>query len=118
MKQISSELYNTWIIALKSGLYKPHKNSVNLRIGDCYSPLGVLADISGIGDWIKQQNNGNYWGYRIGDYAWQTLLPVHAVFKRLGIDEVITEFASDHIFDTFDDFVDALERHQVRKKGT
>lgn len=48
---MNNPLMVKWIAALRSGKYKQGRG--RLRDGDAYCCLGVLCDISGMGEWVE-----------------------------------------------------------------
>lgn len=48
---MTKELRDKWVAALRSGRYKQGKYRLRDREGG-FCPLGVLLDVSGLGEWI------------------------------------------------------------------
>lgn len=49
---MKEEVKNLWVAALRSGKYRQHKQKLNTPDGYCC--LGVLCDISGLGNWLDR----------------------------------------------------------------
>lgn len=74
---MQAELKTKWVEALRSGRYK--QGRLQLRTDDdCYCCLGVLCEVSGKGQWVRQPVNGSdseCWAYRYGDHSFSGVLP-------------------------------------------
>lgn len=55
---MNAELKTKWLEALRSGKYKQGRG--RLRQGDEFCCLGVLCDISGLGEWIGEVETKGY----------------------------------------------------------
>ena len=81
------ELVTKWIAALRSGQYKQARGSLRRTVGDFgedtgYCCLGVLCDLSGIGEWDKGNRYTGPWDD--SDDSATTMLPV-ILREALGI---------------------------------
>lgn len=60
---MKKEIADKWTKALRSGEYKQGAGA--LKRDDCYCCLGVLCDISGLGEWDNRARSSEQASYRI-----------------------------------------------------
>lgn len=63
---MKKEIADKWIAALRSGKYKQAKMALRDPENDSYCCLGVLCDISGLGEWITYELSRPY--YQLTDH--------------------------------------------------
>ncbi len=79
---MKADLRERWIEALNSGEYKQGKKGLRLANGS-YCCLGVLCDISGLGEWDE---GTSYWDYTVPGVGASAGMPHHNVLRVLGLD--------------------------------
>ena len=67
-----TELMRQWVDALRSGKYRQTRGW--LRKDDGFCCLGVLCDISGVGEW-EQRGDVGVWNYDTEDESLKGVLP-------------------------------------------
>ena len=80
METLNITLARKWVDALRSGEYEQTTNLLRDDKGFCC--LGVLCDISGLGEW-KRDENGNYTFHVPGSVEYT--FPPYAVDDALGV---------------------------------
>jgi hypothetical protein len=88
---MNNELKTRWLAALRGDEYKQVDTHLRTENGHCC--LGVLCDISGLGEW-SQQSPGDYiWSFTAEDDQ-RTFLPPTKVLAEAGLTRDVAETLS------------------------
>jgi hypothetical protein len=85
-EKMNPELQARWVAALRSGSYKQGRGSLWRSDSNTYCCLGVLCDISGMGEWVSP-NSGAMMGYQFGNELSQFSL-VHPILDAVDLNFV------------------------------
>ena len=78
MEKMNPEVKAAWLEALRSGEYKQGKSQLKTNDGS-YCCLGVLCDISKLGEWVRG-------GYHVNDMDYASAFLPEAVKEWAGIN--------------------------------
>ncbi len=77
---MNKEIKVKWLEALRSGKYKQGKQRLRSKVTDRFCCLGVLCDISGIGEWVVNRvGNYEYSNPLVKDDSAASILPAFVI---------------------------------------
>ena len=107
-----------WVAALRSGKYKQGTGQLRTE-DDCYCCLGVLCDISGVGQWVRSEHDsGEQWAYSCEGYLVTALAPDSIYYdgdcrpnRPQGSLISRNDGIASHERHTFEQIADFIEKH-------
>lgn len=105
------ELLKKWVDALRSGKYKQGAGGL-LRPNAEYCCLGVLCDVSGMGQWVEELGHDTRRSYRLPDRTAAVYIAPPGVAELVGFDKSQQEelaYLNDSGNATFEDIANRIE---------
>ena len=96
---MKKEIADKWVAALRSGDYKQCKGHLKDSTGHCC--LGVLSEISGIGEWESVEDH-DYFIFKDGSTEKQVCGVTRKVLKWSGLKESLGEFKGGALYELND----------------